>query len=592
MAQQQPSTESVPTKPHDPDEILHTPTRHRARWIMGILLLVMILTTFTVGDEIVKLMTGQARSSAYANWNRPGKGVQSISLEEWQGKNRSLRKMYGALGRQIDENQMKEEVAQVFVVGALASDAGVTVTDTEIGNFVVARFGSAANYRLTLPQHRLTPTEFEDSLREVLISERYTRLMTGAWNTPDVAEIEKTWKKQHQEYAFDYVSLPIESMIEQAKKQPLTDEELHSYLDGMPQPKKDTYKTKEKLAAELAGFPYEGSSPDALFAKFPKPTDEAEIEKAAQAYFDANGRKRWAGKTFEEVKDAARNEALIYGSLLAWLTEMRAREERGLAVNLGADGGVLGLQHQHMPAPVEQSEWLANKPAPWMGTQAALALFANPNEAQAGKLYSKVIVDEGGFTIVQVYDKREPVMPPFEELADKLREEMWQKRGKDFAIARLEVLRNQFGTRPETEPGKPAPVWLPEVEEAQFYEVLKNAGFPAQLRDFKERMPPMTAGEPPAAVDLFARTQAALYTSKPGTVLPAVSDFEGKNAYLMRTRGARDPDLARMKANEFSSASSSLQQAGMNEAHQRLFSLNALQTRFGLAFNEKQNGGE
>jgi hypothetical protein len=30
----------------------------------------------------------------------------------------------------------------------------------------------------------------------------------------------------------------------------------------------------------------------------------------------------------------------------------------------------------------------------------------------------------------------------------------------------------------------------------------------------------------------------------------------------------------------------------MNEAHQRLFSLNALQTRFGLAFNDKQSGGE
>ena len=487
---------------------------------------------------------------------------------------------------------MKEEVAQIFVVGALAHDAGVTVTDTEIGNFVVGGFGNAANYRLKLPQYRLTPTEFEDSLRELLIAERYRRLMTRAWNTPDVAEIEKAWKKQHQEYAFDYVSLAVESVLEQAKKQPLTDEELHAFFDGLPPTKKDTYKTKEKLAAELAGFPYEGSSPDALFAKFPKPTDEAEIEKQAQAYFDANGRRRWAGKTFEEVKDAARNEALIYGSLQAWLTEMRAREERGLAVNLGADGGVLGLKQQHMAAPLEQSEWLANKPAPWMGTQAALALFANPNEAQAGKLYSKVIVDEGGFTIVQIYDKRESVMPPFEELADKLREELWQKRAREFAVARLEVLRNPFGTRPQAEPGKPAPVWLPEVEEAQFYESLKNAGFPPQLRDYKERMPPMTPGEVPAAVDLFARTQAGLYTSKPGTVLPVVVDFEGKNAYLMRTRGARDPDLARMKANEFGSASSSLQQAGMNEAYQRLFSLNALQARFGLAFNEKQNGGE
>jgi hypothetical protein len=591
MAQQQPSTEPVQPKPHDPDEIVHTPTKHRARWIMGILLLILILTTFTVGDEIRKLATGEARSSAYATWNRPGKGVETLSREEWLGKMRSLRKMFSALGKQLEDDKMKEETALAVVVGTLASDAGVTVTDAEIGNFIVGKFGSAQNYRLILPQYRLTPTEFETSLREMIIAERYTTLMSSAWNTPDVAEVEKGWKKQHQEYAFDYVSLPIEGALEQAKKQPLSDEELHAYFDGLPQAKKDGFKSKEKLAADLAGFAYDSPAPDALFAKFPKPTDEAEIEKQAQAYFDANGRKRFAGKTYDDVKPAVRNEALIFGALSAWLADMRAREERGLAVNLGADSGALGLAQQHMPAPLQQSEWLANKPAPWTGAPSAIALYVNPNDTQAGKLFPKVIVDDGGFTIVQVYDKRDAAMPPFEELADKLREEMFQKRARDFAVARLEVLRNKFGTRPEQEAGKPAPVWLPEVEEAKFYEVLKDAGMEVKLRDFKERMPPMT-GEPPQAVDLFARTQAGLYTSKPGTVLPATSDFEGKNAYLMRARGGRDPDSARMKGNEFTSVANSLQQAGMNEAHQRLFSLNALQTRFGLAFNDKQSGGE
>lgn len=591
MAQQQPSTEPVPHKPQDPDEILHTPTRHRARWIMGILLLILILTTFTVGDEIRKLATGEGRTSAYVHWNRQGLGVQSVTYEEWQACLRSLNKTMSILGIPVEDKDAKERAARHVIVGALAQDAGVTVTDEELAHFILGKFGVTSVYGMALERFRCSSTEFETTLRQELAIERYITLMAGAWNTPDVAEIEAAWKKQHQEYAFDYISLPVESMLDQARKTPITDEELHAYFDALPQPKKDSYKTKEKLAAELAGFPYEGSTPDALFAKFPKPTDEAEIEKQAKAYFDNFAMKRFQGKAYEEVKDRARSEALVQGSLQTWLTEMRSREERGLAVNLGADGTVLGLAQQHMPAALEQSEWLANKPAPWMGPQTAGLLFNNATDTVAGKLYPKVIVDEGGFTILQVYEKREAAIPPFEELADRLREEMVQKRARDFALVRFEALRNQFGTRPETEPGKPAPVWMPEVEEPQFYDVAKTAGFEPKLRDYQERIPPST-GTPAAPVDLFAQRQPGLYTSKAGTVLPAATDAEGKNAYLLRVRGARDPDPARMKPNEFASVSSSAKQAGMTEFHQKNFSLNALQSRYGLTFNEKQNGGE
>ncbi len=591
MAQQQPSTEPVQQKPHDPDEILHTPTKHRARWIMGILLLILILTTFTVGDEIRKLATGEGRTSAYVHWNRPGAGVQSVSYEEWQACLRSLSKTMSILGKQLEDKDAKERAARHLIVGALAQDQGVTVTDEELAHFILGSFGVTSVYEMALARFRCSSTEFEKTLRQELTVERYITLMGGAWNTPDIAEIETAWKKQHQEYAFDYIALPIASMLDDARKAPISDEELHAYFDGLPQPKKDSYKTKEKLSAELAGFPYEGSSPDALFAKFPKPTDEAEIEKQAKSYFDSFGAKRFAGKTYEEAKDRARSEALVYGSLQVWLADMRSREERGLAVNLGSDGSVLGLAQQHMPAALEQSEWVANKPAPWMGPQVAALLFNNATDSVAGKLYPKVIVDEGGFTLLQVYEKREAAIPPFEELADRLREELVQKRARDYALVRLEALRNKFGTRPETEPGKPAPAWMPEVEEAQFYDLARSSGFEPLLRDFKERMPPGT-GEPPPAIDVFARMQPALYTAKVGAVLPAASDFEGKNAYVLRARGARDPDPARMKANDFASVSGSAKQAGMTEFHQKNFSLNALQTRYGLTFNEKQAAGE
>jgi hypothetical protein len=592
MAQQQPSPQPVQQKSHDEDEIVHTPTRHRARWIMGILLLVIILTTFTVGDEITGLMTGRAgRSSAYARWNRPGVGEQSIKGEEWQAQMRSLNKLYSVLGRQLQDSEMKATVAQTLLVGVLAEDAGVAVTDKELGEFIVARFGNAQNYQLMLPQYRITPKEFESTLRQQLVVERYTSLMSGAWNTPDVAEIEKTWKSQHQEYAFDYVVLPVEQVLEQAKAAPISDEELHAYFDGLPQPKKDSFRSKEKIAADVAGMPFENASGDALFAKFPKPTDEAEIEKQARAYFDGFGLQRFAGKTYEESKERARAEALVYGALGAWLADMRARLDKGLAVNLAADGSVLGLTLQHMPAALEQSEWIASKPEQWLGPRSAALVFGNATDSVAGKFYPSVILGEAGFAIIQLTQKQEPALPAFEQLADRLREEMWHKRAKDLALARLEALRDQFGTRPPpAEAGQPpAPAFLPEVEEAKFYEVARAAGLEAKLRDFKERASPSTA-EAPAPIDMYARTQPALYSAKPSAVPPAGSDFEGKNAFLLRVRGARDPDPARMKANEFAGVSASMQRMAGAEFGQRAFSLAALQSRYGLTFNEKQSG--
>jgi hypothetical protein len=591
MAQQHPSPQPVQPKPHDPDEIVHTPTRHRARWIMGILLLILILTTFTVGDEITGLMTGKGRNAPYARWNRPGAGEVRITGQDWQACMRSLSKLFNVLGRPLQDSEMKNIVAETLVVGALAEDAGIAITDKELGDVIVGRFGSAQVYHMQLPQYRVTPKEFEATLRQRLLVERYTSLLTGAWNTPDIQEIEKAWKGQHQEYAFDYVMLPVEGLLEQVKQTPIGDAELHTYFDGLPQPRQDSFKTREKIAADLAGFAYEGAATDALFAQFPKPTDEAEIEDQARVYYNDCGFKRFGGKAYDEVKDQARAEGLVRGSLQKWLTDMRARQDKGLAVNFAADAAALGLTLQHMPAALEQTEWLATKPAPFVGAPTSALLFGNAVDAVAGKLYPNVISEETGFTVAQVLAKEPPALPAFETFADKLRDEIWQKRAKEAAVAKLEALRDSFGTRPgPVEPGQPPPApFQPEVEEAKFYEVARAAGLEPKLRDFKERSQPLGA-EPPAPVDVYARTLSALYSAAPGTVPAAGSDFEGKHAFLVRVRGSREPDPARMKANEFANVSMGLQQAASAEFRTKAFSLNALQTRYGLTFNEKQAG--
>ena len=586
MAQQHPSPEVVQPKPHDPDEIVHTPTPHRARWIMGILLLILILTTFTVGDEIVKLLTGQSRISAEARWNHPTLGEQAISRDEWQATLRSIGKVYDILDLKSQDNDHKEDVAKSIILGKLAHDAGVAVTNEELGKYILQRFGTKSVYESRLARFRMGSTEFETALRQELEVERYTSLMWSAWNTPDIAEIEKAWKAQHQEYAFDYVELGIDSMQDQARQTPISDEEVQKYYDGLPKPKQDSYKTKEKLAAEFAGLAYDAAATDKLFAKFPKSTDEVELEKLSKDYYDAFAQRRFAGKPYDEVKAQARNEALLYNALQAWLKDLRAREEKGAPIDFGAEADQLGLVFQRVMSPIEQLQWQVNKPAPWLGTQTPAMLFSNTTDVVAGKFYTAVILDETSFVLPRISAKEEPVLPVFEELKKKLLEELWSKKAKELAIARLEALRDSFGTRPPTVEGQAPAPFLPEVEEPKFYEVARGAGLEAKLRDFKERSQPITS-EPPAPVDNFLRTQGLLYTAKPGTVPPASADFEGRHVYLMRARGVRDPDLARMKPNDFTTVSMGARSAGEMEFRQRAFSLAALQARYGLAFNEK-----
>jgi len=586
MAQQHSSPESVQPKPHAEDEIVHTPTKHRARWIMGILLLILILTTFTVGDEIKGLLTGQGRGSAYATWDRPGHGKQSISAEEWQGCLRSLGKLFSVMGnQQLSEADLKQEVAATFVVGALAEDAGIAITDKELGGYIVSQFGNAQNYQVILPQYRVTPTEFETTLRQRLAIYRYTATLGGAWNTPDVGEIEKAWKSQHQEYAFDYVVVPVEQLQDEGSAPPIGDEELRGYFDSLPQAKREAFKTKEKLAVDFAGMTYENASTVALFTKFPVPTDEAELEKQTQAYFDGPAKRRFAGKTLDAIKERVRAEALVHGALQAWLKDMRAREERGVAVNFSADAQALGISFQHMPTALEQSEWLDHPPAPWVGHQSVARLFSNATDSVEGKFCPDVIVDETGFVIAHVYVKAAPAIPPFEQLASTLRKDLRQQKARDIATQRLELLRQQFGTPPPPVEGQPAPPFMPDAEEGKFTAVMSAAGLEVQRREFKPRTLPPTQQLDP--IDIYLREQPIAFSAKPGAVLPAGCDSLGHHAFLVRVRGTRDSDLSLMKPSEFANISVNQQATERRNFQQKVFSLGALESRFNLKFNEK-----
>jgi hypothetical protein len=600
-----PPTATPQTALHPEDEIIHVPEgKNRTRWIMLILLLILTLTTFTVGDQLVNAVSGERRSDTYMTWKHPEDGIQKVSPEEYGTLMRSINMVYGMLGSELRDEQVREVTTGTIIFSALGERAGIGFTDAELGNFILNRFGNKANYDAILKGYRMQVKEFESTLRRILIAERYKTLLANTFDTPDPAEIEKSWKTQHVEHAFDYIELPVANVLGEAKTIPLSDEELQLYFDGLPQPRKDSFRTAEKISADVVGIPYDmGLNPELLFAKYPKAVDPAVLEAKGRQFYDNFRFSRYRKdrldtdkpptgeadlvKAFDDVKAQAIHDGAIYESLLAWIKDMQSRLLAGEKVDMDQESQVLGLGFRRVDPVIDQASWNAIQNHEFISYYTPSSLFNGGPDVAAGKLYSAPILDEKAFTVVKVLAKEEPALPPFDQLRDKLKEEVWNSKAKDLAKSKLEALRDQFGTRPTPVEGQPAPSFFPQAEEPRFYEVARGASLEAKLRDYKERFP--TGTETPAPVDTFLRSQPAAYTEAAGTVLPAAVDFEGKSGYLVRVRGSRDPDVVRMKPADVAMLTSTAKMTAASDFQKAAFGELAMAARFGVTYTESKN---
>lgn len=591
---------------HPEDEIIHVPEgRSRARWIMLILLLILILTTFTVGDQLVTTFSGKERGSdTYMTWKHPEDGIQKVSPEEYGNLMRSINMVYGMLGSELRDEQAREVTTGTIIFSALGARAGIGFTDAELGNFILNRFGNKANYDSIRQGYRIQVKEFETTLRRILIAERYKVLLANTFDTPDPKELEKSWKNQHIEHAFDYIELPVANVLEDAKRVPLSDEELQAYFDALPQPRKDSFRTAEKLSAEVVGVPYDRALyPELLFAKYPRAVDPIVLETKGREFYDNFRFSRYrkdrldtdkppAGeadliKSFDEVKEQAIHDAAIYDSLLAWLKDMQSRAAKGERIDLNQESQILGLGYLRMDPVRDQAGWNELKNHEFISYYTPSSLFNGGPDVAAGKIYPSPILDEKAFTVAMVLAKEEPVLPAFDQLRDRLKDEVWANKAKDLAKSKLETLRDQFGTRPPAVEGQLAPNFMPTCEEPRFYEAARAAGYEAKLRDYKERF--TTGTETPTPVDSFLRSQATAYTEAAGTVLPAAGDFEGKSAYLVRVRGSRDPELSRMKPSDVSMLTNTAKMTAATDFQKAAFGELAMAARFGVTYDEGKN---
>ncbi|MDZ4772038.1 MAG: hypothetical protein SGI72_02785 [Planctomycetota bacterium] len=596
------SQDSTPKKPIDPeivmpdrvdpDEVIHVPKgSSKARFIMTFLLVIMVLTTFTVSSQVIDVFGGGGGTTKdFMTWKSPAGVQKHMNYTAFVETKRSIAFVMPFVYIGMEREPTDEQTAAFIAMDEAAAEAGIVITDAEMRDRITKDFQSSDNYRNYCAQYRISQKEFETVLRRAMRAERYRDLLAQSLTIPDPKAIETAWKGRHQEFMYDYVELPVATLVESARAEAPKGDALKAWFDALSEPEKAVYKSKSEVSAELVGLSLEGQiAGDALVAKFPRPAG-TDAEKEAQEYHRDFGYVRYPkaptqqdqtfSQPYEAVKGVALIEAPIYHALADWVTSLQAREGAGETVDLAAEAAGLGLAYRKQADPLSVELWKEVFKGSFVGRRTIEVVF--DTDRPAGKLWPALSIDEKSYTFGRILEVRPERIPEFSEIASQVESAWADKKAKELALAKLEKVRDAFATRPDAN-DPAAPPFTPEADEAKFAEAVKAAGLTVQRRDWRDRFaPPPPAGEEPLG-DAYIRMNGALATMREQTVAKAELNRDGTTAYLVRIGGVRDPDINKMKVSEFQDASSqqSFQDLAMF-VRMKVGSREFLEQRFGV----------
>ncbi|MBL8860301.1 MAG: hypothetical protein JNL28_17460 [Planctomycetes bacterium] len=593
------SQDTTKKKPIDPeivrpdgaedDDVIHVPKgASKTRFIMTFLVVILVLTTFTVGPEVLDVLGGRDRSSkAFMTWKSPDGLVKSVSEKSFLEHKRSIATVLRWAFPGADRDPSDEQTASFIAIDQSAAEAGIVISDDEVAKFIREVFQTTDNYRGYCQSYRISTKDFEGMIRRTLRVDRYRDLLAQSYSIPDPAAIEKAWKGRHQEFMYDYVELPVATLVEEARAQAPQGEALKAWFDALSDVEKDAYKLKPEVSAEVVGISLDGPfSGDAILAKFPRPAD-ANLEAEALQYHTDFGYARFPkqptresptfAQPFESVKEQALMEAPIYHGLKTWVDGLLARQTAGETIDLAAEASELGLLYRKQ-ADVRNFDAWKEMNISFVGKRTLEVIF--DMDKPAGQLWPALSVDEKSFAYGRILESKPPRMPEFSEIEASVASVWADKEAKKIALARLESIRDAFGTRPD--PADPMALpFQPQADEAKFAEAVTAAGLTVKRRDWRERMAPAPADEPPG--EAYIRSNVGLTTMKENTVAKPEISRDGTTAYLVRVGGVRDPDLSKMKVDEFKQAAEQqVFQEQLTFIRLKIGSREFLESRFGV----------
>lgn len=506
------------------------------------------------------------------------------------------------------------EVTRLLVLDQIAQDAGIEVTDADL----------AAHLRETLDFQRATPEDFknmvrargldqiavERSIRMLLRVARLQQLVGFAGAMPDPAKIEEQWHQENAEFAFDYVTLPVADLKEEAKKELPDDAGLKTWFEQLEEGEKDEYKTAEKRTAELAYFRDEETTPGAeLLAAYPeKPPegteatapDELANQYYRRVYFRRFAKPKVEGEenaalyfTFEEVKERCLAEAPVYFALQRWLEDLNARRTNGETIDLAAEAQKLGLDHQAFSEPLTQEQFAAADAAG--NEDLADAIFST---APDGSFYASPFALAQGLAVVRANSRTEPELPAFESIRDRVAEKWLEPKAEELAKKRLAALREA------SEKFEPAP---PESEDAEmpppkdgkphyrasaeaFQAAAQGAGLTVKSRDYLNKAGPaskdtLSDDEERRALFTMANSWRLYDLEADELAEPALSADEA-TAYLVRLAGKREVSIDNMSPTQYDRYKQSTRARAVSEIGQKL-DIDFLKKNYGLWLYEE-----
>jgi hypothetical protein len=249
---------------HDDDPIVVPKGSSRTKFLMTALLVVLILTTFSVSPQVVDVFTGRNRGrSSYMSWKTPAGTLETLSMGDFMIVKQDVSRVQAILsGGRNTKDHDDVQTARHIIIDEMAKEAGVEVTDDEIRNVILPAFGNSQDiYMQTLDHYRTTAKDFEDTLRAVIRVDRYIGLLSETYALPNPTSIVEQWKKSHKEYSVELVELEADRFEEEAKAACPSGDELKKWVDALPDTEKMTFRSPvpPKVSATLRQVPASGS---------------------------------------------------------------------------------------------------------------------------------------------------------------------------------------------------------------------------------------------------------------------------------------------------------------------------------------------
>lgn len=600
--------------PHD-EEVVHVPKgQSRTRFWILLALTIFVLLTFTVGDQIVQVFQGQRGGSGrdvFMAWNDPVRGEQLWSWREFNNERLHVEDFYRVQGiRRSREQSGDDDVAFLLVSDQLARDAGIEVTDQELSKALLEGepgvlqrgFMNPEIYKAQLQAYGVTAPGFEETLRRMLRVSRYFQLLRNGVGVADPAEIEKLWKENHEQFAFDYLQLATSDFKADAEKLVPPDPELDDWYQKLPRRMQvfaDLVEA-EKRSAVIVGVRASGEDAGAgLLAKFPR-VEGRDVEAEAKSYYDAIRDRRFRRPEalpeapdvdittrlylpYEEVAEVARREAPLYFALKDWLASLKQRASAPASpevIDLAVEAEGLGLALLDDGTARSQEEWKAQ--AGLVGPFVAEALM----RAGPTNLVDDVLVDANGFAIAAVKERMPRNLPPLAGVREKVAAEWVKQKQGELALEKLRAIRDGLPkSAPKEAPpdGAPAPEPVPTVDAEAFAKAVADAGYKVEHRDWAERMPPKNP-DPAAKTPVSDYFQSAfrLFGLEDGQAAEPEIDRSKDWAFLVRAAGNREPSELKIEPSEYESLRMRAADETARKFAEAAFDLKAYANLYGL----------